>query len=302
MRKIIPLFAFILLCNIAFCQSKSTNTQSIKGKSQAKMTFLQYDNSPEDSLLMEMEFVIKSTQEIKKGDNLNIKVLRGNYSFPCIDVFEKEYATGTNYKCTFLCSKSSIEEVTFSTFERAKIKTDDTNLFIDMVPISFGDAISKCFTEWEIMSSVAQPDKVQNTSTVVAVKDPVRIGKSNSNYYKLSPTSSIDWNHIPNMEFPSCGFRDPYHLSWYCSNMAEKRLRQFANNETAGFCLTVVGGGLIVAGAGMKDVVAVGCVIGFAGLVFDVIGFYDLMHHFKWNYRKKQVDFYLSPTSATLKF
>lgn len=124
----------------------------------------------------------------------------------------------------------------------------------------------------------------------------------------------IDFNHIPDMKLPivmtdrygygTKVFQEPIDLSIYCSEKALKNL----NNAKGCFITSVlfdgIGGGLIgvAVAKGEDGLAAGGAIFAAIGVVLGTISVVDFVSHFQWEYRRKQVDLYLTPTGATLKF
>lgn len=134
----------------------------------------------------------------------------------------------------------------------------------------------------------------------------------------------LDLNNIPRTEFPcaiydsegylylpSEFFSTPVDLSVYCSDRAQKNITQAKNLVISGIVLDAVGGmmlGLAASGgSGVGERTAerldmVGIISIAAGTICETIGVVDLISHIQWDYRRKQVDLYLMPNGATLKF
>lgn len=167
---------------------------------------------------------------------------------------------------------------------------DSYNLKIK--PDSFSMVVSKCYQDLFMLLSQEQSQSVSSQEQSQSVSFVVD-----------KPTLADDWIYLPSLTFPINGFQNPFELSWYCSNKAENFLSKFARNETIGLCLMTAGAlGYGIGSSVSDEIAAAGIVAIVAGAVCQVVGVYQLAYHFKWNYRKKQVDFYLSPASATLKF
>lgn len=131
----------------------------------------------------------------------------------------------------------------------------------------------------------------------------------------------VNFNNIPRTEFP-CAIYDydglsadifstPVALSVYCSDRAQKNITQAKNLVISGIVLDAVGGmmlGLAASGgSGVGERTAerldmVGIISIAAGTICETIGVVDLISHVQWDYRRKQVDLYLMPNGATLKF
>ena len=120
--------------------------------------------------------------------------------------------------------------------------------------------------------------------------------------------NAVDFNNIPRTEFP-CAFYDisipvdvfstPRDLSVYCSDKAQKNITHAKNWAISGIVLGAVGGIMLGIDA---DVDLLGIISIAAGTICETVGVVDLISHFQWEYRRKQVDLYLMPTGATLKF
>ena len=108
---------------------------------------------------------------------------------------------------------------------------------------------------------------------------------------------------------PSEFFSTPVDLSVYCSAKAQKNITQAKNLAISGIVLDAVGGAMLggVAASGVEGITAemldiFGIISIAAGTICETVGVVDLISHFQWEYRRKQVDLYLMPTGATLKF
>lgn len=132
----------------------------------------------------------------------------------------------------------------------------------------------------------------------------------------------LDLNNIPRTEFPcaiysssvyyeyqyvpSEFFSTPVDLSVYCSAKAQKNITQAKNLAISGIVLDAVGGvmlGLAASGVGETTELNITGIISIAaGTICETVGIVDLISHFQWDYRRKQVDLYLMPNGATLKF
>lgn len=131
----------------------------------------------------------------------------------------------------------------------------------------------------------------------------------------------VDFNNIPRTEFPCAIFDSYYHeipveifsapvnLSVYCSNKAHKNITQAKSCVILGIVLDAFGGIMlgIAAGGGVNErrsetLDLLGIISIAAGTICETVGVVDLISHFQWEYRRKQVDLYLMPTGATLKF
>lgn len=140
----------------------------------------------------------------------------------------------------------------------------------------------------------------------------------------------VNFNNIPRTEFPcaiyetqvqSLGndsstylsipvdvFSTPRDLSVYCSDRAQKNITQAKNWVISGIVLDAVGGVMLgIAASSVEERTAerldmLGIISIAAGTIFETVGVVDLISHFQWDYRRKQVDLYLMPNGATLKF
>lgn len=94
----------------------------------------------------------------------------------------------------------------------------------------------------------------------------------------------------------------PMELSKYCSIQAQRNISKAQSNFAAGITLQIVGGAIY----GGTDKYGYGPLIGVlmvaGGTVFEMVSIGNLIGHVKWDYRRKQVDMYLTPAGATIKF
>jgi len=130
----------------------------------------------------------------------------------------------------------------------------------------------------------------------------------------MAQTHRLNLNDIPNTQFPcqmvdnksgdSVTFYDYNQLSKSCSYYAQKKI---SNAET---CLKVglalqCGGAFLYGLSVYEDspylsLAGLGMVA--AGGVLELVSVCNVVGHFKWEYRRKQVDMYLSPAGATIRF
>lgn len=123
----------------------------------------------------------------------------------------------------------------------------------------------------------------------------------------------VDFNHIPDMKLPTVMqdkhgngmevFQEPIDLSIYCSEKALQKLNSAKSCLITSVFFEGIGVGVIgLAVANGEDGVVGGAIFATIGAVFGIISVVDFVSHFQWEYRRKQVDLYLTPTGATLKF
>ena len=124
----------------------------------------------------------------------------------------------------------------------------------------------------------------------------------------------LDFNNIPNATFPcsfvkngGTGLEDlitfstPVELSKYCSAKAQKKISNAQTEFWVGTALEVVGVTLVQV-AQSNGGFLFGCAALIGGGVCEILAVSDIIGHFKWDYRRKQVDLYLLPNGATLRF
>lgn len=123
----------------------------------------------------------------------------------------------------------------------------------------------------------------------------------------------LNLNNIPDTKFPCIHntkqskeppliqFNNPTELSKFFSQKAQSNLSMAQGFFWAGIACELVGSILtgINASEGME---LAGSVIMLGGGICEVVAVSNIIGHFKWDYRRKQVDLYLSPAGATLKF
>lgn len=118
----------------------------------------------------------------------------------------------------------------------------------------------------------------------------------------------VDFNNLPDIKNTvtlneQC-FTNPVDLSKYCSKKAQQNITNAKKWLITSIVLEGVGGGLI--GLASIEEKEKGYVLGLlttaTGAIFGTISVVDFVSHFQWEYRRKQVDLYLTPTGATLKF
>lgn len=133
--------------------------------------------------------------------------------------------------------------------------------------------------------------------------------------------TKVDFNNLPHQDFP-CFIKDnsfnsfdryggewghvcttPQELSMYCSQKAQKCVNKAYTLSVTGACFLAVGGFLYGVGTDGSDgaLVTGALLITTGGVLESLVGF-KLINHKRWDYRRKQVDLYLTPGSATLKF
>ena len=118
----------------------------------------------------------------------------------------------------------------------------------------------------------------------------------------------VDFNNLPDIKnavtLNENVFSNPVDLSKYCSKKAQQNITNAKKCLITSIALEGVGGGLM--GLAMIEEKEKGFVLGLltaaTGAVFGIISVVDFVSHFQWEYRRKQVDLYLSPNGVTLKF
>lgn len=122
----------------------------------------------------------------------------------------------------------------------------------------------------------------------------------------------LKFNKIPEVTFPcrlnnpldstlSSVLYTPNELSIYCSKRAQSSISKAQGFFYAGVAATAVGG--VIASVAVRNrYIIAGDIIMVGGAVSSILSVGNLIGHFKWEYRRKQVDLYLNPTGVTLKF
>lgn len=124
--------------------------------------------------------------------------------------------------------------------------------------------------------------------------------------------SVLDFSNLTVQTFPCqtkdslerLEFKTPLELSMYCSKRAEKAITGAHDDFVGSVVVSLLGGLAYVAGSyGDKPTLSV---VGLAGIgvgaVLDIIGAMNYFSHLQWDYRRKQVDLYLSPTGVAIQF
>lgn len=117
-------------------------------------------------------------------------------------------------------------------------------------------------------------------------------------------------NNIPYANFP-CVYGDPDKLiefnnpteaSKYFSSKAQSDISKAQKYFWAGLAFEAVGGVLTGISNDSYELNLAGSVCILGGAIFEAVAVSKVIGHFKWDYRRKQVDLYLNPTGATLRF
>lgn len=124
----------------------------------------------------------------------------------------------------------------------------------------------------------------------------------------------LNLDSIPDAAFPCClvkhpgsenevhiDFSTPAELSKYCSRKAQKRISNAQTDFWVGAALQVVGATFMQAAQGDSGFIF-GCIALAGGSVCELAAISNVIGHFKWDYRRKQVDLYLAPNGAALRF
>ena len=128
-------------------------------------------------------------------------------------------------------------------------------------------------------------------------------------------TPEVSFNKIPQATFPCqlssktdtlppLVFNTARDLSIYCSGKAQDLIKKSQGFFVAGVTANVLGGVLFSYGAngGSEGEYVLGAIIMIGGAVFDIISVADLLGHWKWDYRRKQVDLYPTPAGVNVTF
>lgn len=122
--------------------------------------------------------------------------------------------------------------------------------------------------------------------------------------------NTLDINKIPYTKFPCTyetsnkyiRFKDPTEASKYFSEKAQADISKAQKYFWTGLAFEAVGGVLTGIFNGNDGLNYAGSVCILGGTIFEAVAVSKVIGHFKWDYRRKQVDLYLNPTGATIKF
>lgn len=120
----------------------------------------------------------------------------------------------------------------------------------------------------------------------------------------------LNENNIPDTKFPCLygtpdkliEFNNPTEASKYFSNKALSEITKAQKFFWAGLAFEAVGSVLTGISDGSQELTIAGSVCILGGAIFEAAAVSKVIGHFKWDYRRKQVDLYLNPTGATLRF